>query len=309
MLKKIITALSVMLFAVLLGTVSYANSDGPKITSPSLYSEYKAAAPVTVRWTKPPSDHDVVDHYVIAVRGFQKNENVTKATAGSVIVNLTLQSTELTTTISGSTLKYYYENSKYRKYRISVCAVTVEDKKRWSDHVYFYSSAHNTPADEPVSFHIYNGFAQESKDQIYYACQLWNNTLNIGREIANTYPYSKGTDLKGYDIEDGINVVTIEYNSSGALMTTHHRDSPTTHKAIQIDIVVNKAYEWSSTPQSEKYYFSRSMVHEMGHVVGLIDKYDSWAEEWTMYGYSVKGESKRTTLENQDILNAKSLYK
>ncbi len=118
-----------------------------------------------------------------------------------------------------------------------------------------------------------------------------------------------GTDLQGYDLEDGINVVTIEYDSSGALMTTHHSDSPTTHKATQIDIVVNKAYEWSSTPQSEKYYFYNSMVHEMGHVVGLIDKYDSWAEEWTMYGHTVKGESKKTTLENQDILNAKSLYK
>ncbi len=71
-----------MLFAVLLGTVSYANSDGPKITSPSLYSEYKAAAPVTVRWTKPPSDHDVVDHYVIAVRGFQKTRTLQKQPQG-----------------------------------------------------------------------------------------------------------------------------------------------------------------------------------------------------------------------------------
>ena len=60
MLKKIITALFVMLFAVLLGTVSYANSDGPKITSPSLYSEHKIGAALEIVWSAPPSQYGTV---------------------------------------------------------------------------------------------------------------------------------------------------------------------------------------------------------------------------------------------------------
>ena len=50
-------------------------------------------------------------------------------------------------------------------------------------------------------------------------------------------------------------------------------------------------------------------THEFGHPVGLDDLYDEIYSELTMYGYSSKGETKKCSLEEGDVLGAQSLYR
>ena len=42
--------------------------------------------------------------------------------------------------------------------------------------------------------------------------------------------------------------------------------------------------------------------------MGLDDLYNEIYSEFTMYGYSSKGETKKCTLENGDIIGAQFLY-
>lgn len=298
--------------AMFLGITVSANSDGPTFVTPKQYSEYKINSDVVIKWNSPASTYGTVDHYIVAVRKFYSTEDVTDSSAGERIVNTIWPASSKTYTIGGSVLKNYYDAStsvyKYRKYRISIGAVMTDGTKRWSDHQYFYLVSHNTPVDKPISFHIYNGFTDESKEQIYYACQNWNNSLNIGREIVNTYPYSMGTNEIFENTEDGINIVTkrANYDKEYTMATIFSRTS--SYQMREADIIVNTRYPWANSSQVGKYNFYNSITHEMGHVVGLTDKYDSWAAEWTMYGVGSMNTSYKTTLENQDILNGRSLF-
>ena len=49
-------------------------------------------------------------------------------------------------------------------------------------------------------------------------------------------------------------------------------------------------------------------THEVGHVVGLDDFYETKYSEITMYGYSSKGETKKISLANGDKYGTRALY-
>jgi len=51
-----------------------------------------------------------------------------------------------------------------------------------------------------------------------------------------------------------------------------------------------------------------AMTHEMGHEIGLADKYESFATEWTMYGSCAYGETKKNSPHEYDIQAMKRLY-
>lgn len=143
---------------------------------------------------------------MIKVRGFYLDPNTGTETS-SIVVDVNAGS-KLSYSMTGSFLNRYYEDNGYEKFRICIGAVMKNGKTWWSEERYIYIAYHNTPVDKPFSFHIYNGFTSESKDQIYYACQNWNNALNLGREVVNTYPYSMGTNKIHENINDGENIVT-----------------------------------------------------------------------------------------------------
>lgn len=313
MKKKLIIIFFVMLMTALLGVVASADPDGPQFVTPTQYSEHKMGENISVRWTRPDGGTGSANTYIFAVRIFGLEENVTDSNAGIRIINEEMYSNRSSFLIEGSLLMQYFSllENEYAKLRLSVCAVQNGGIKKWSDHQYIYISAHNTPIDKPISFHIYNGFTHDSKEQIYYACQNWNNHLNLGREVVNTYPYSMGTNLTDYDLNDGVNIVTKKRGNPKDLMVTHYAVSineSSKYKLIEADIVVNSDKTWSNSPQPGKHYFYEAIIHEIGHVIGLNDKYDSWAANWTMYGISLPGEQHKITLEEQDIKNAKSLY-
>jgi hypothetical protein len=77
---------------------------------------------------------------------------------------------------------------------------------------------------------------------------------------------------------------------------------------LETDIQMNSKLNWNTTGSANAYDVQDIATHEMGHVCGLGDLYNSPASELTMYGYSSIGETKKDTLGNGDILGLHKLY-
>ena len=87
-------------------------------------------------------------------------------------------------------------------------------------------------------------------------------------------------------------------------------------EVLETDIVFNQGnIKWSidldgeGTAYKIKTYDVRNIAtHEVGHVVGLDDFYETKYSEITMYGYSSKGETKKISLEIGDKNGTIALY-
>ena len=85
---------------------------------------------------------------------------------------------------------------------------------------------------------------------------------------------------------------------------------------LETDIVFNKSMRWGIDADGEgtafklknAYDVANIGTHEVGHVVGLDDFYDTIYSEITMYGYSSKAETKKISLEIGDRNGTVALY-
>jgi len=78
---------------------------------------------------------------------------------------------------------------------------------------------------------------------------------------------------------------------------------------VEWDQVYDDAYnDWSSTGEPGKMDFENIATHELGHSCGLSDQYSSSCIDVTMYGYASNGETKKRTLEADDITGISELY-
>lgn len=288
----------------------FAASNGPVVTYPSNYEEVPCDIGLTITW-EPPSSVNDVDYYVVSIRRFYY-ETVYDATIkkyvtlrkDSLIVDheivssgvdqLSLNSAQLT---SGDT------------FRLSVCAVTMSGRQLYSDERYFHSTAHPGISEGTVSFKIWNGFSDDTKSAVYYSCRAWNNAIDLDREVVNTYPFSQGVSSSTVNYYDNINSVVpiYDYEWTYLMLTTWTHDEETL-ELINVDITINKIHDWANSQRSGYYDVQNAMTHEVGHVVGLNDKYDSWSTEWTMYGYSDPNEIKKRSLHSADISSVYNLY-
>jgi predicted Zn-dependent protease len=81
-----------------------------------------------------------------------------------------------------------------------------------------------------------------------------------------------------------------------------------TKEIVDADIQMNSNLHWSTTGLATAYDVQDIATHEMGHVCGLGDLYNSPASELTMYGYSSMNETKKDTLGSGDILGLQKMY-
>lgn len=88
-------------------------------------------------------------------------------------------------------------------------------------------------------------------------------------------------------------------------------------EVLETDIVFNtqKRITWGidadgegTTYKISAYDVRNIATHEIGHVVGLDDLYETKYSEITMYGYASKGETKKISLEIGDIKGTQALY-
>src|SRR3989304_41123 len=136
-----------------------------------------------------------------------------------------------------------------------------------------------------------------------YAFAAWSAT-SIGSKVnfvdgGTTYVYQKAYD--------GKNIIAWGRTSGSALAVTYTWYYPSTGLVAEGETIMNKKFPWSWSPysttcaNSNTYDAQDILTHELGHWLGLDDKYTSPYLNNTMYGYGSKGEIKKETLTSGDI--------
>ena len=77
---------------------------------------------------------------------------------------------------------------------------------------------------------------------------------------------------------------------------------------LDVDIVLNSSYPWSTEGQPRKFDVQNAATHEIGHFCGLDDLYADTDREKTMYGYMDFGETKKRTLDADDMAGLAIIY-
>ena len=83
------------------------------------------------------------------------------------------------------------------------------------------------------------------------------------------------------------------------------------NKLVEVDIDVNGSYPWVNSVQSGKLFVQNSFTHEVGHIYGLADVYNSseyTGTRPTMYGYAEYGGRSKCSIEADDKAGLKSIY-
>ena len=129
-----------------------------------------------------------------------------------------------------------------------------------------------------------------------------------------TFTYAGTTNSTAFDQYDGQHnvgfgpLVGAEYAGTLALNTFYY--DPTTGHLLDSDIQFNTNFPWNISPNGTPGYYDVQNVctHEMGHSLSLEDLYDTSDSEKTMYGYAAPGETKKRTLDPDDIAGITYLY-
>jgi hypothetical protein len=85
----------------------------------------------------------------------------------------------------------------------------------------------------------------------------------------------------------------------------------TTYQGSQItdcDTTFNTYYSWSTSGGAGAYDVQNVATHELGHWLYLGDLYGGGDTEKTMYGYTSLGETKKRTLETDDLNGINYIY-
>jgi hypothetical protein len=78
---------------------------------------------------------------------------------------------------------------------------------------------------------------------------------------------------------------------------------------VDADIAFNgQSFQWSISGEAGKYDVQNITTHEAGHTLSLHDLYGSGDTEKTMYGYSSAGETKKRTLDADDMAGISYIY-
>lgn len=273
---------------------SNAATTAPTITAPRMYGEVPTRHSYTFSWSAPSSG--TVDHYLFSIRQIRSGETQTDITYADYIRRNVGKSLKIT--LPGSIFLTKCQ------FRVAVGAVFSNGSEKW-DECIFYSSLHDMQTEWPASFKIWSGFSEASKNAIYYSTQAWNNAVAF--EIVNTYPFSNSFPTNTINNNDGINSVVKVYdpNHPTAAMVTYVSNAYFSDR--EFDITVNPNKSWATSKQSGKLDVQSAMTHEMGHVVGLTDRYDTASSDLTMYWQIYPNDISMRSLSEEDKLNVRFL--
>ncbi|NQT55473.1 MAG: matrixin family metalloprotease, partial [Desulfobacteraceae bacterium] len=140
------------------------------------------------------------------------------------------------------------------------------------------------------------------------AIQGGMNTWTNVSTSSFTFYYGGTTTSTAHGTNDGTNIVTFGGLGSGILAENSYWYYTSTGYVIDSDIKFNTNYTWGTTGSASDYDVQNIGTHEHGHSLCLADLYSSADSEKTMYGYGSAGETKKRTLEDDDIAGIAYLY-
>lgn len=140
------------------------------------------------------------------------------------------------------------------------------------------------------------------------AAQTWTSvstamfTFGCGSTSALPNPFNK----------DGTNIIGFASFSQSGLgtnpATTFSFYNSSNGNLEESDIIFNTDYPWATDGSPSSNDVQNAATHELGHSLCLADLYGSADSEKTMYGYTQPGETKKRTLDQDDINGISYLY-
>jgi len=137
------------------------------------------------------------------------------------------------------------------------------------------------------------------------AMQTWTD-VTTARFI---FIYGGTTSSTAHETLDYVNIVTFaSMGLNGTLAENAFWYNPSTGELVDSDIQFNTSYSWNTDGSAGYFDVQNIGTHEFGHSLVLADLYDAADSEKTMYGYGSTGETKKRTLDPDDINGITYLY-
>ncbi|MBI4758191.1 MAG: matrixin family metalloprotease [Chloroflexi bacterium] len=136
------------------------------------------------------------------------------------------------------------------------------------------------------------------------AAATWSNVA--GADFRFRYGGTTTKTEKAYDEENSVMWRQADTGSIATCWTWRLADPRT---LVEFDIEFNDLiYTWATDGSAEKMDVQDIATHELGHVLQLLDLYGTADAEKTMYGYGSTGETKKRSLESDDIAGISYIY-
>jgi hypothetical protein len=154
-----------------------------------------------------------------------------------------------------------------------------------------------------------SGMPGGALEAIQAAFSTWSGagahfTINYGGSSGSTsFGQNNGTCLIDYGKLDAY--IT---DSSDTIALCLYWYDPRSGKVLDSDIRFNSSLPWSTSGDTGSYDVQNIVTHELGHSLVLLDLYGKGDSERTMYGLADKGETKKRSLDGDDINGIRSLY-
>lgn len=165
-----------------------------------------------------------------------------------------------------------------------------------------YGGVKWSATDIPVGYYI-NETTDDIPDEgtaCQAAAQTWSDVATSSFEFQYLGPTTRLAPIL-----DGYNVLSWG-STGGSIATTYIWYVGDT--IIECDMEFEDDFNWGTNGASNLMDVQNIATHEFGHFLLLLDLYNSTDSEKTMYGYGSYGETKKRTLDPDDIAGISFIY-
>ena len=158
--------------------------------------------------------------------------------------------------------------------------------------------SYKVTANPPINADAFIGAVQQS----------FNTWQGVGNAtISFQYAGTTGTREPAFDGENNI-IMGNKITGNDVVGQSYIYYTVDTGEILDVDIVLNSGYAWSTDGSPGKMDVQNTATHEIGHLCGLDDLYANEDREKTMYGYIDYGETKKRTLDPDDMAGLAAIY-
>jgi hypothetical protein len=141
---------------------------------------------------------------------------------------------------------------------------------------------------------------------ILAALEAWSNVASSSFRFV----YGGPATSTSYNVTDGVNLICFTRMGNKAKVARNYVHWNESGEVCDSDIVLNIDHKFSAAYSCPKncYDVQNVLTHELGHTLSLGDLYKKSHAGKTMYGRGFKGDTKKRTLEKDDMDGVAHLY-